>query len=685
MSLGQQVVDRDRVLVAVEVDDQPEDAGRPARRRGRGASHAPSQRASHGAAEAARPRIIRPVPPHRPLPKTPNFPALEQQVLERWRERDVFRESIRRRQGAEEFVFYEGPPTANGRPGSHHVLARVFKDIFPRYQTMLGKYVERKGGWDCHGLPVEIAVEQKLGFTLQGRHRALRHRRVQPAVPRVGVRVPRGLDGADRAHRLLGRPRAPVPHARPRLHRVGVVGAEDDVGARPAVRGPQGRALLRALRHGAVLARGRAGLRGRRGPVDLRDVPGHRARRPAARRRPAAGVDDDAVDGALARRARRRARPDLRAHRGRLRARRGARDRRCWARTRGSPSASTGADILGTRYEPPFDFIKTEEFGPKGHTVLPGDFVSADDGTGLVHTSISFGEDDYRLGQEQGIAVINPVRLDGTYDDRMGPYAGRWVKEADADIVEDLRDARAAAARRDLPARLPALLALRHAAALLRQAVVVHRHLEAARPPAGRQRDRRLAPGAHQARALRALAGEQRRLGDLARALLGHAAAGVALRERPRRVHRARSPSWRRSSGETLEDPHRPYVDAPSWDCAECGEPMRRVPEVIDVWFDSGCMPFAQHHAPFENEDVFEQRFPAELHLRGDRPDARLVLLADRGLDAAVRPLALRDRARASGTSPTPRARRCRSRWATSSCRGRSSTATAPTRSAGTS
>ncbi len=111
-----------------------------------------------------RPRITPPVTPHRPLPKTPDFPALEQQVLERWRERDIFRESVRRRQGAEEFVFYEGPPTANGRPGSHHVLARVFKDIFPRYQTMLGKYVERKGGWDCHGLPVEIAVEQKLGF-----------------------------------------------------------------------------------------------------------------------------------------------------------------------------------------------------------------------------------------------------------------------------------------------------------------------------------------------------------------------------------------------------------------------------------------------------------------------------------------------------------------------------------------
>ena len=104
------------------------------------------------------------MPPFDPLPESVSFPALEEGVLERWRERDIFRESVRRREGAEPFVFYEGPPTANGRPGSHHVLARVFKDVFPRYQTMRGHYVERKGGWDCHGLPVEVAVEQKLGF-----------------------------------------------------------------------------------------------------------------------------------------------------------------------------------------------------------------------------------------------------------------------------------------------------------------------------------------------------------------------------------------------------------------------------------------------------------------------------------------------------------------------------------------
>src|ERR1039458_5247214 len=103
--------------------------------------------------------------PHRAVDPRQELPGLELGVVERWREGDVFAESLRRREGAEQWVFYEGPPTANGPPGSHHVLSRVFKDIYPRFQTMRGYLVERKGGWDCHGLPVEIAVEQKLGIS----------------------------------------------------------------------------------------------------------------------------------------------------------------------------------------------------------------------------------------------------------------------------------------------------------------------------------------------------------------------------------------------------------------------------------------------------------------------------------------------------------------------------------------
>ena len=102
---------------------------------------------------------------HRPVDSRVSFPGLEERVLERWRERDVFAESIRRRRDSPRWGFYEGPPTANGPPGIHHVLSRVFKDIFPRYRTMCGNFVERKGGWDCHGLPVELALEAELGFT----------------------------------------------------------------------------------------------------------------------------------------------------------------------------------------------------------------------------------------------------------------------------------------------------------------------------------------------------------------------------------------------------------------------------------------------------------------------------------------------------------------------------------------
>ncbi len=102
---------------------------------------------------------------YEPVDPKQSFPALEERILERWRERDVFARQLAEREGAPVWSFYEGPPTANGRPGSHHVLARVFKDIYPRYQAMRGHYVPRKAGWDCHGLPVELEVEKELGIS----------------------------------------------------------------------------------------------------------------------------------------------------------------------------------------------------------------------------------------------------------------------------------------------------------------------------------------------------------------------------------------------------------------------------------------------------------------------------------------------------------------------------------------
>ena len=214
-----------------------------------------------------------------------SFPELEQRVLERWKERDVFARSLEQRKGAEQFVFYEGPPTANGRPGAHHVLARVFKDIYPRFKTMRGLLRRAQGRL---GLPRAAGRDRGRAAARhldEGRDRGVRHRRVQPALPRVGLRVPRGLERADRADRVLAGSRQRLPHARRDLRRVGLVGAAPDRRQGPALRGLQGRAVLPALRHGAVAAtRSRSATRTSR---TRRSTCAFRSPRTAARCRPA--------------------------------------------------------------------------------------------------------------------------------------------------------------------------------------------------------------------------------------------------------------------------------------------------------------------------------------------------------------------------------------------------------------
>ena len=126
---------------------------------------------------------------HRPVEKRPDFPTMEQRVLERWREDRTFERSLAAREGGQTFSFSEGPPTANGDPGSHHVLLRSFKDTYLRYKTMRGFHAPRKAGWDCHGLPVELQVERELGLNSKQRDRDVRDRRVQREVPRVERRT----------------------------------------------------------------------------------------------------------------------------------------------------------------------------------------------------------------------------------------------------------------------------------------------------------------------------------------------------------------------------------------------------------------------------------------------------------------------------------------------------------------
>jgi len=564
---------------------------------------------------------------HRPVDPQQAFPALELDVLGRWRERDVFGESIRRRAQAEPWVFYEGPPTANGPPGSHHVLARVFKDLYPRFRTMCGYRVDRKGGWDCHGLPVEIAVEEELGITSKAQIESYGiaefNERCRESVfayveewkaltERIGFWL--DLDHAYRTldndyiesvwwalaelyrRELLYEGQKVVPHC-PRCettlssHEV-AQGYRDVSDPSVYVRLPvtRGAGPVKAgdelvvwtttpwtlVSNAAVAVNPELEYVRARPPAH----PGGEGAPPSGGARPALVVAAPVVRSLL------------------------GEDAEVIERFPGS-------ELVGVAYRPPFDFIPAEAYGELAHTVLPTDFVSAQEGTGLVHTAIAFGEDDFRLGTENGLAVINPVRPDGTFDERIGPYAGRFVKDADDDLVADLE-------RRGL-----VLAAGRYEHSYPHCWRCGTPLLYYAKPSwyiaTSRLRERLLA--ANEEVTWYPAHIKHGRFGDW----LANNVDWALSRER---YWGTPLPIWRcpeghvrcvgsfaeleRLSGVPVTDPHRPFVDDMQWECDRCSEPMRRVPEIIDVWFDSGAMPFAQHHAPFENEDLFDARFPAD-------------------------------------------------------------------------
>jgi isoleucyl-tRNA synthetase len=557
--------------------------------------------------------------PHRPVDPRPSFPELEEQVLERWRQRDVFAESVRRRSGAPQWGFYEGPPTANGNPATHHVLSRVFKDIFPRYRTMTGHYVERKGGWDCHGLPVELALEAELGFTSKDdierfgiaefnarcRQKVLSH---VAEWNRLTERIGFWLDLEDAYRTLDPSYVESVWWALKTIHEKGLL--YEKLKVVPYC--PRDQVTLSSHELGQ--------------PGAYQDVvdPSVYVRLPVTDvpdpTHPAQAGDELLVwtttPWTLVSNAAVAVNPELdyvraRYDGGRVAIVAAPLVERVLGEGAEVIGTFPGEELVGTAYEAPFPYIPAEAYGPKGHTVLPADFVTAQDGTGLVHTAIAFGEDDFRLGEQEGLTVVNPVRLDGTFDERIGPYAGRWVKDGDADLIEDLRAS----------------------GKLLRSERFEHSYphcwrcdtplLYYAKPSwyiaTSQIRDRLLA--ANEA--------VNWYPGHVKHGRFGHWLEGnVDWALSRERYWGTPLPVWRcphgclkvigslaeleRESGVKLQDPHRPFVDDVILTCDNCGEDMKRVPEVIDVWFDSGSMPFAQFGAPHTNQEHFEQRFPAD-------------------------------------------------------------------------
>jgi len=552
------------------------------------------------------------MPRHQPVDPGQSFPALEESILERWRERDVFGESVRRRQGAEPFVFYEGPPTANGRPGAHHVLSRVFKDVFPRYRTMRGRLVQRKGGWDCHGLPVELEVEKQLGFKskedIERFGVAEFNARCRESVLRyidewnqLTERIGFWLDTDDAYYTLDDTYIESVWWSLKQVWDKGLLYEGHKV-------------VPYCPRCGTALSSHEVA----QGYHDIVD-PSVFVRFPV--RGPSAGEDKrekvsllgwTTTPWTLLSNAALAVHPDVTyvgAHvGGETLIMAEALVERVLGEGVETSDPVTGRELEGTSYEPPFPYVS--DYGERGHTVLPAEFVTTDDGTGVVHTAVAFGEDDFELGERFGLKLQNPVEPDGRFDERIEPFAGRDVREAGPDIIG----------------------ALRGSGRLLRAEDYLHSY------PHCWRCDTPLLYYAKSAWYVRTTAVKEQML-----------ASNEAVTWHPEHIKHGRFgdwlennvdwalsrerywgtplPIWRSEDGEEVvcvgsreelrelgaelpEDLHRPYVDDVTFELN--GKTMRRVPDLIDVWWDSGCMPFAQWHAPFESQETFEERFPAD-------------------------------------------------------------------------
>jgi isoleucyl-tRNA synthetase len=591
----------------------------------------------------ARPR--HPLIPPREVDARQELPALELEVLERWRERNVFDESLRNREGAEQWIFYEGPPTANGRPGSHHVLSRVFKDIYPRYKTMRGYRVERKGGWDCHGLPVEIAVEQKLGISSKTEIEDPEHgigierfnEECRNSVfeyleewNRLTERIGFWVD-LDHAYRTLDESYIEsVWWALAEIDRKGLLYEGHKV-------------VPYCYRCGTALSSHEVAL----GYKDVVD-PSVYVRLPVlADHGPVKQGDAFLIwtttpwtlpgNVAVA------AAPNVIYVRARIAGETLILAKDLLGRVLGEDAevldSFPGSELIGERidgirtgasYESPI--FPTSGRGSGDSPIIPGDFITTEDGTGLVHIAPAFGDDDFRVAAAAGLfdptnphTLFNPVSPDGTYGMDVrghdgGSYRGRVVK--DKQLAEDLIA--------DLDAR----------GLLLKRADYEHSYphcwrcgtplIYYAKPSwyiaTSKVKDRMMA--ANETINWYPPHIKHGRFGDW----LSHNVDWALSRER---YWGTPLPVWRceakhthtigsfeeleKLSGATLQDHHRPYVDEVEFPCPApldggqvCGKPMRRVPEVIDVWFDSGAMPFAQFHSPHENEQLFQKNFPAD-------------------------------------------------------------------------
>ncbi|HEY9287252.1 MAG TPA: isoleucine--tRNA ligase [Candidatus Dormibacteraeota bacterium] len=532
-----------------------------------------------------------------------SFPAMENEVRRFWKEKDIFARSVKLREGRPSFVFYEGPPTANGRPGIHHVLARSMKDLFPRYKTMRGFYVERKAGWDTHGLPVEIEVEKKLKIT------------GKQDIERFGVEEFNRLcresvfeyidDWAEMTERMGFWVDLEHPYVTYESYYIEsvwwILKQLWDKGLLY-----QGFKVVPYCPHDATPLSSHELALGYRDNVEdpsvyvkfeLDDEPNTYLLAWTTTPWTLPGNVALAVGLSI---------PYVKVRQGD--------EHYILARARlsilqGDYEIEADVDprtLLGKRYKPLYQYLLPDK---PAFYVVDADFVSTEDGTGIVHTAAAYGVDDLELALEKGIPVRHVVDLQGKFRPEVTPFAGLFVKKADPRIIEDLQNRalmyRAERIRHTYPYCWRCGNPLIYYAVdswfikttAVKDQLIRNNNSVNWVPPY-------IKTG---------------RMGNWLETLVDWSLSRWRYWGTPLPVWICEKCDERRCIGSVAElgltleaDLHRPYIDRVTLPCEKCDGVMRRVPDLIDVWFDSGSMPVAQFHYPFANQDVFKQRFPAD-------------------------------------------------------------------------
>ncbi|HQV63911.1 MAG TPA: isoleucine--tRNA ligase, partial [Anaerolineales bacterium] len=540
-------------------------------------------------------------------------PLLEENILKMWKKQDIFKKTVEQRKDGPNYVFYEGPPTANGRPGVHHVLARAFKDMFPRYKTMRGYHVSRRGGWDTHGLPVEIEVEKQLGFNNKqqieeygiDKFNELCRKSVFTYIQdweKLTDRIAFWVDLEDAYvtytneymesvwsilknfwdKDLLFKGYKVVPYC-PRCgtplsdHEV-ALGYDDAVDPSvfvrmPLVDKPDTSLLVWTTTPWTLPSNVAVAVHPEVDYVTVeRDNNGTKEKLILAKSLVEKIFKDEEVKVV---------------------------------------DTFKGKKLKGVKYNPLFTFVPPDK---PAYFVVMGDFVTTEDGSGLVHQAPAFGQEDMEMAKLHDLPVLMTVLPDGTFIPEITPWRGIFVKDADPQIIQDL-DARGL---------------------LFRAGTLTHTY------PFCWRCKTPLLYYARESWYIRTSSKRDRlvELNNTINWVPEHIKAGrfgnwlennidwSLSRERywgtPLPVWECDDCKHRECVGAVKElsekagkdlselDLHRPYVDEVHWKCSDCGGRMTRVKDLIDVWFDSGSMPYAQWHYPFENQEKFQQQFPAD-------------------------------------------------------------------------